>query len=85
MYVQLNEFSLKFAIYYSIFKGKNNVTRQFILYTFIFQRTRFMSNAACSNSVDKLYSYLELFYARVYGYQIVLPICKLFQDKKNVS
>ena len=29
-----------------------------------------MSNAACSVSVDKLYSYLALFYARVYGYLI---------------
>ena len=48
---------------------------EFILSTFIFQRTRFMSNAACSVSVDKLSSYLELFYARVYGYLIALSFC----------
>ena len=72
--------SFLFAKYYSIFKCKKNVTRlfiheEFILYTFIFQRTRFLSNAACSNSVDILYSYLELFYARVYGYLIALSLC----------
>ena len=59
---------------------EKNVTRlfmhvEFILSTFIFQRTCFMSTAACSVSVDKLYSYLELFYARVYGYLIALSFC----------
>ena len=34
-----------------------------------------MSNAACSVSVDKLYSNRELFYARVYGYLIALSFC----------
>ena len=34
-----------------------------------------MSNAACSVSVDKLYSYLELFDARVYGYLMALSFC----------
>ena len=34
-----------------------------------------MSNAVCSVSVDILYSYLELFYARVYGYLIALSFC----------
>ena len=34
-----------------------------------------MSNAACSVSVDRLFSYLELFYARVYGYLIALFFC----------
>ena len=59
---------------------KKNVTRlyvhvKFILCTFIFQMTRFMSNAACSVSVDKLFSYLEIFYARVYDYLIALSFC----------
>ena len=35
----------------------------------------FVSNAACSASVDKLFSYLEFFYARVYGYLIALSFC----------
>ena len=41
---------------------------EFVLCCFVFERTRFMSNAACSVSVNKLFSYLELLYARVYGY-----------------
>ena len=35
----------------------------------------FYINAACSISVDELYSYLELFYARVYGPLIALSFC----------
>ena len=66
---------LYFAKYYSICQCKKTVFRlfmhvEFILYTFIFKRTRFVSNAACSVSVDKLFSYLDFFYARVYGYLI---------------
>ena len=69
--------SLPFARYYSICQYEKNVTRlfmhvEFILSTFIFQRTCFMSNAACTVSVYKLSSYLELFYARVYGYLMAL-------------
>ena len=48
---------------------------EFILCTFIFQMTCFMSNAVCSASVDKLFSYLDFFYARVYGYLIALSFC----------
>ena len=45
-----------------------------------------MSNAACSVSVDKLFSHLELFYARVYGYLnsiifLFLKNCNCFQIK----
>ena len=55
--------SFPFAKYYSVCQCKKNLTRlfmhvEFILCTFIFQRTRFMSNAACSVSVDKLNSNL---------------------------
>ena len=78
MYVQFNKFSLLQSI--SICQYKKTVTRlfmhvEFILYTFIFRRTRFMSYAACSVSVDKLFTYLEFFYARVYGYLTALYFC----------
>ena len=35
-----------------------------------------MSNAACSVSVDKLFTYLELFYAMLYGYLTALSFLK---------
>ena len=55
---------------------------EFILCTFIFQRTRFMSNAACSVSVDK---YLELFMQGIWQSNsiifVFLKICNCFKIK----